>query len=332
MMFEYPQYAGCGYFSIEGKVIAHQPMEQYEIQQDWDWEIAVYLFLGGVSGGAYVGGVAFGTALNEPLILSFGIVIALLSIVVGSLLLIYDLGVPKRAYLVFLRPDRSWMARGSWIIAIFSLLATIHLVLTLGWIALGPTANLVLGAMTSIFALSLMAYTGILLQQCRSIPLWRSWLLPALFFISAASTGVMSLILSTVIYAHAAGQSQAMLYTSILSQADIFLLVVELGIVAGLLYSVANHSTAGAESVTLLSRGTLSREFWVAFLLLGIFIPLTVEIVEVTYELSSFVLALGMVAGLVGGFYLRWLVLRAAVNELLHLKDHHVPYAERWAE
>ena len=49
----------------------------------------------------------------------------------SGLLLIADLGSPSRAYLAGMKPVTSWIARGTWIIAIFMVVSLLHLILRL---------------------------------------------------------------------------------------------------------------------------------------------------------------------------------------------------------
>ena len=96
------------------------PKVNGQIQTEWRWLIAIYLFLGGVGGGAYTI-AAINSFLGETLAPStlVGLWIGFPALLVGSLFLIADLGTPKNAFLAGMKPGSSWIARGTWIISVF---------------------------------------------------------------------------------------------------------------------------------------------------------------------------------------------------------------------
>ncbi len=180
----------------------------------WSWQIILYFFLGGLSGGSYLV-ASLAHFLNSddedlPLIrtgryLSFG------AIVISPVLLIWDLGRPER-FLHMLRvlKLRSVMSIGTWAISLFATLCGLtaaHQMANDGlfnW--LPPIARLfkalpikAIEVTGSLFGVIVASYTGILLSST-SVPVWAraKHILGPLFLTSGLSTALsgLSLILS----------------------------------------------------------------------------------------------------------------------------------------
>ena len=129
------------------------PKVNGQLQKEWGWLIAAYLFLGGVGAGAYTI-AAVNSFLGESLEPStvVGLWIGFPALLIGSLFLIADLGSPKNAFLAGMKPGSSWIARGTWIITAFMVLAFLHLVLQV-FVGIGDAAG-------GRLALSVIAVAG----------------------------------------------------------------------------------------------------------------------------------------------------------------------------
>ena len=171
----------------------------------WKWEIALYFWFGGISGGSYVlGRMAdrFGGGRYRDLS-KLASYVSFLSLLPSPPLLIYDLGDPKRFHhmLRVFKPSTP-MSLGSWILSAYSLPCTAEAMrqFAMSWL-LTPRqrkrfeAGRINGAITATndvagvpLALGLAGYTGVLLS-CASTPLWckNTWIGP-LFSSSAAAT------------------------------------------------------------------------------------------------------------------------------------------------
>ena len=106
------------------------PKVNGQIQREWGWLVAIYLFLGGVGGGAYtIAAVnSFLGKMLEPSTAA-GVLIGFPALLVGSVCLLADLGTPTKAILAGMKPRTSWIARGTWIISIFMILTFVHALL-----------------------------------------------------------------------------------------------------------------------------------------------------------------------------------------------------------
>jgi len=176
------------------------PKVNGQLQTEWGWLIAIYLFLGGVGAGAYTI-AAINGFMGEELALSttVGLWISFPALMIGSAVLLADLGSPTKAIFAGKKLGSSWIARGFWIISIFMILAFIHFLLhRLGSPAGSPSVTVV-SILGIVFAVSTMAYTGVLLGASKGVPFWRSGIVPVVFVVSALVTGHFSVMLGVVL-------------------------------------------------------------------------------------------------------------------------------------
>lgn len=186
------------------------PKVNGQLQHDWGWLIAVYLFLGGVGGGAYTIAAINSFMESSPVLsTTVGLWIAFPALLIGTMFLIADLGSPTRAVLAGMKPGTSWIARGTWIISAFMVLSFIHLVLhqftDVGFTVFGKTIINIIAIAGIVFAVGTMAYTGILLGASKGIPFWRSGIVPVVFVVSATVTGHFAIMLGMALFGDTAG-------------------------------------------------------------------------------------------------------------------------------
>jgi formate-dependent nitrite reductase membrane component NrfD len=280
------------------------PKVNGQLQHDWAWLIAVYLFLGGVGGGAYTIG-ALNSFMGEGLGLSttIGLWIGFPALLLGTIFLIADLGSPSRAVLAAMKPRTSWIARGTMIISCFMVISFVHLVLH-QFVGASQSVLNALSIAGIIFAVGTMAYTGILLGASKGIPFWRTGVVPVVFVISALVTGHFTIMLGIVLFGDPAASMEPMRTMSIEAMA---LVVLEL---LAILFFIqgAYRQPDSRESAERLLRKTL---FVVGYFILGLGVPLVLNFV--TYMSpqngSTAILAVGSVFGLFGGLVLRYAIL-----------------------
>ena len=284
------------------------PKVNGQIQTEWRWLIAIYLFLGGVGGGAY-SIAAINSFLGEALEPStiVGLWISFPALMIGSVCLLADLGQPTKAVLAGMKPGTSWIARGFWIISIFMIVAMIHT-----WLALFGNAGegllKIIAVIGIIFAVSTMAYTGILLGTSKGISFWRSGAVPVVFVISATVTGHFAIMIGLVLF-NPAGGLEAL--RPMAAEAAV-LVVFEVLAIAFFLHSAWKHPDPRESVERLLSNTT----FIVGYVLGGLVAPLVLmlllylEMVGTDAGTILTISGLGAVLGLVGGLILRWGVLR----------------------
>ena len=284
------------------------PKVNGQLQHHWTWLIAAYLFLGGVAGGAYTIG-AINNFLGSELELSTTIAlwISFPAIVIGSLLLIVDLGSPSRAFLAGMKPGTSWISRGTWIIFIFIVVSFIHLILDrftgVGASQSGGQSLKILSLAGIVFAVGTMAYTGILLGASKGIPFWRSGVVPVLFIISAIVTGHFAIMLGLTLF-KSASVPPALLQTMALEAVGL----VALEVLAILFFlQAAFRQPDPRESAERILRNRL---FVVGYFILGLAVPMILMLI--VYNTGTGVkglLPFGAALGLLGGLILRQSVL-----------------------
>jgi formate-dependent nitrite reductase membrane component NrfD len=294
------------------------PKVEGQIQTHWRWLIAMYLFLGGVGAGAYTI-AAVNTFLGKVLEPStiVGLWISWPALIIGSLCLLADLGQPTKAVLAGLKPGTSWIARGFWIISIFMIVAMVHT-----WLAVfaepSPVVLKVIAVVGIVFAVSTMAYTGILLGVSKGITFWRSGAVPVIFVISATVTGHFAIMIGLVLLTGRVGSIEA--YRPMALEAAI-LVVFEVLAIAFFLQAAWKQPDPRESVLRLLANTT----FIVGYVLGGLAAPLVLMVIlyrwmpGATSTAILTVAAVGAALGLIGGLILRWGVLRFGAMPTLNV-------------
>jgi polysulfide reductase chain C len=296
----------------------------------WGWQIAWYLFLGGLGAGATLTSlVASLSGSRFSAIERAGATLAGPAVAFGTGLLVVDLGVGRREpwRLVYLYLNwQSPMTWGTWILTLFIPIALMHsLAVTSAlaprferWVA--PARRVCVRAKNplkmaaGVLALSTAIYTGVLLSVPPGFPLLNSWLLPVLFLVSALSTGLSAAVLGGYLLAR---RQSVELDLHQWSRLHIGLVVLELGVLLAWL-AVGSGSQAGNASVQMLVSGSLAPAFWAIVVVTGLVGPVLAFIAEAAPREHSGRLSLAGEAGvLAGGLALRYLVLLAAVPVLV---------------
>ena len=283
------------------------PKVNGQLQKDWTWLLAAYLFLGGVGGGAYTI-AALNGLVGDPagLTTTVGLWIGFPALAIGSGCLLADLGTPARAVLAGMKPGTSWIARGFWIISIFMVLSFLHLVLFLA--SDEPGAFAVVSIPGIIFAIGLMAYTGILLGASKGIPFWRSGVVPALFVVSALVTGHFTIMLFVALFG-SAELAPAALYRD----AGVAAALVVVEVLAILFFLQAAYKLPDPRESA--ERILANRGFVIGYFAFGLGTPLLFMLIMYfgmdpsSGGALSGIGALGALLGLVGGLILRWAIL-----------------------
>ncbi len=287
------------------------PKANGQLQHEWSWLIAIYLFLGGVGGGAYTI-AALNSFLGEGLGLSttVGLWIAFPSLLIGTMFLIADLGSPAKAILSAMKPGTSWIARGTLIIATFMVLSFLHLILhvftTVGATASGQTTINIIAIAGIVFAIGTMAYTGILLSASKGIPFWRSGVVPVVFVVSATVTGHFAIMLGVALFGEAAATLGPLRVMALEAAA---LVVLEVLAILFFLQAAFRQPDPREAAERMLRK----RMFVYGYFILGLASPLVLMLLvhrTLAATGSGLVLVvIGALLGLLGGLILRQAVL-----------------------
>ncbi len=279
----------------------------------WGIPVAFDLFLAGFGAGALLLAVVadlFGGKRYQK-IMRTGAFIAPWPVLLGVILLVVDLGNPLRFWEFLLRkgpgilmfnPD-SVMSIGVWLLTFFVILSLVYLVLCLvSWVfAWGAKLRQLVGVVAFCFALLVTVYTGVLLAATPN-PLWNSVLLPAVFSISALSTGIAG-----VVFVLALGRiyKRAVKIDPFVSELEkINSRVIGLLLLIIILFVLAGIGSAQMRMIIGLRFGFL---WWVGIVGLGLIVPLLFGIKGKANKPQASLVVSALV--LLGGFLLRYVIL-----------------------
>jgi Fe-S-cluster-containing dehydrogenase component/formate-dependent nitrite reductase membrane component NrfD len=162
----------------------------------WDWRVSLYTWTKGIAAGVYLVAallVLFGIlSANSPLWLWVTPVVSGAFLAITGALLIWDLEHPERFYLIFTRPQwRSWLVKGAFIIAGYSLVLALHFVGS--WFGAHSLQRwlIIPGVPLSILS---AVYTAYLFAQAKARDLWQNPLLPPHLMVQALLLGSAALL------------------------------------------------------------------------------------------------------------------------------------------
>jgi polysulfide reductase chain C len=296
-------------------------------QEVWHWQIATYLFLGGLGGATF----AIGAVLHlfegcDRKMLSVAVMSSIAFLVVGTVFLLADMLQPLKAIYALTNP-RSWIFWGVVFINFYFIAAIAYIIPLLDeWPLFQPIVQKIpapilgllerfnklvaLGGSAAGFLVAI--YTGLLISAAPAINFWNTPALPLLFVISGFSTGAAFLLLLSMLSSNPA----APVISAKLEQLDAMLIVTEL-IILGAYFNFAMFLPTGARaSAEFLFHSPV---FIVGFFVAGLMVPLAIETWGIFFGGHSqenkpklpMLLASSLV--LLGGFLLRIYVLKAGM-------------------
>lgn len=284
----------------------------------WEWQIPVYLFLGGMVAGMMIiaGYFLFKGRHKESNCSCFFIpIVSVVLLSLGMFALFLDLAHKLyvwRLYTTF--QFTSPMSWGAWILILVypALLANI-LVKPPKWIIdklpllssyskrINEHPFLVknIGIANMILGMMLGAYTGVLLSTLGSRPLWNTSLLWVLFLISGLSAAAA--------FVHLFARNK---YESeLLAKADNGFLVIELFVFVMIFLGLLSSARPHIEAAHLLLTGAYAPVFWVFVIGIGIIVPLIIQLLAVNHKVSH--TAIAPILVIVGGLILRFVIVSA---------------------
>jgi protein NrfD len=286
----------------------------------WRWYIVFYFFLGGLAAGAaFVGALATlsGNRQLRP-ITRLAALIPLPLLLICTVLLIVDLGRPER-FLHMVIQSETWqpmfkywspMSYGSWLLMIFTGLATVNFVAAiwgergglLGWLPRligGGVIGTLFQVLLLIFSYGLASYTGALLGATNQVFWSDTPFTGALFFVSAVGTGISAMLLWLLLRRR---QQVDHAVVAGLETADNWAIVLEL--IALVIFFASLGTLAGP-----LLRSVYGATILIGTALAGLLLPLALHFRPLLGR-SSPVAAAAL--ALAGGFALRWAIVFAA--------------------
>ena len=303
----------------------------YPYLQIWDWRVAVYLFLGGLTGGlmsmSAVANLRPGKAIprDQPCCWRVPLLAPLL-LSVGMLFLFLDLELKSHMFWFYLTfQPASPMSWGSWLLVLIyppmilyalaavpdEIKARTKIALLKQWGDRLRPSLLPLARINFVAGILLSMYTGILLSTFVARPLWNSAILPVLFLVSGMSTGTALMIIL------ARRHDVKLFFTKV----DIWLIFAEITILLLMFYGQYTSDAAHRQSILPFFNTTHQFfPFFLSIVFLGIFLPLAIvlKFLEVTGDHSSKITPTGMflmnasaVMVLLGGLVVRFAMVYA---------------------
>ncbi len=262
----------------------------------YDWMIAAYFFLGGLSAGSFLFSVATTywkkefRPLGKPAAILAPIVMG-----VGMLILILDLGQPMRSWRLFTSFNpASALSWGVWFLNLFFVFSALY---AWGLIKGRPDQVKKFAYLGVPFAILVAGYTGLLLTQAPGNPLWHSALLPVMFVNGAIASGIaLGLLVS-------AGRQDAKSLTSV-GKVLAYIVLLELGLIAVEMLVLINSGGHGAEVASKLLTGPFALPFLGIEVVLGMIIPVALLL----KSKSPAIQMLASVLILIGIFTMRYVV------------------------
>lgn len=282
--------------------------------------IAWYLFLAGAGAGAFlIGGVVdlairanpYGLASRVSPVTDAGMIVGPILVIISSVFLLFDLGVPERAIRVFLTPLTSIIGFGAWTIVLFVSCA-------LGALIVGrffdskfsSIVEFILHICATLLSMCLLVYSGVYLSLFSTVPFLNTPLIPALFVASGLTSGMAVLILIGFTRKNIGGISKAL---ENLIAFDMVLIVFEIVILVIFFLMTALADDVSALSAQSLISGRLAGVFWLGIVVIGLILPFTVDTICRRMP-DSVLLSIGAVCTLIGGICLRYALLLAAMR------------------
>jgi formate-dependent nitrite reductase membrane component NrfD len=300
----------------EGKSMAQAQVEEFTIdfthQKEWGQLIAVAFFLAGVGAGTF-----FLSLLLEQVagLATRGIAtLGLLIVAIGSGgAFILDLGHATRFWRALANPASSWISRG--VTFIISFIVFGALTIAGRWAPGLPWSDAAIGSvfqyLAMLAAFSVMVYSGFVLVNNPGIAFWNNPLLPIVFILYSFMGGI------AVIFVTLPAQLNAQPNIKLLEAIEIWLIVFALIVLGTYLLAMSNSTLGGRRTVRELVKGHYAPYFLGFGICLGLLIPLGIALyvyfsgLGLTSAVTALVIA--SVLELVGGFFIRYSFLRAAM-------------------
>lgn len=280
-------------------------------QREWGWLVISYLFLGGAGAGLFL--------VSLYLEHLWAGVLGLLVLLVGTVLLLLDLGRPERFWRAFFRPQTSWISRGCFFITLLFVLGVIELALQ--WPGLELPAWLSEGTLRTSLrvagggaAVLVMIYTGFVLAPSPAIPFWNSAFFPIIFFAYSLLAGIDILILTSPMLP---GPSLDLMF---LERNQNYLVILCLLLVLSHVSVMSSSAVAARESIRLLTRGRWASLFLGGVIGAGLIVPLLLALPVVWGAQVQTVFALTFILALLrlfGDYLFRFLVMRVGLYDPL---------------
>ena len=260
--------------SSEHSVAAARLAYDVPHKSPWHWEVSLYTWTKSISAGVFILFALLAFA-GQPLSPAWSIGTAVVGgafLGITGLLLIYDLEHPSRFIRIFTRPQwRSWLVRGSFIIAAYSVVLLIQFILGIAGVT---SANLALSIPGVVLAAFTAIYTAFLFAQSKGRDLWQNPSLPLHLLSQATLAGAAAYLVMGLFLPLSPVALAIVRFTFIASLAVHLVLVVS--------EMVIPHMTADAKKAAHhMIYGKYSTYYWIG-LIVGAAIPFLLSFISLT--------------------------------------------------
>jgi formate-dependent nitrite reductase membrane component NrfD len=297
-------------------------MNQAAKQKSWGWMIVLYIFLAGLGGGTFLFSFILLVMEKYESVAKIGALAGPLVVLFASILLLFDLGSPVKAYRLFTTPKTlmsSWMTRGAWILTAFIILGLAYALPAYNLFKWLPWSQISgwgrgLGIAACLLSIIVPVYPGLLLGVIKSIPLWNTSVLPPIFFLSGLDTGIAVLVLLSIFLPAAIDVAGFHL----LGTTDIVLIILLLVALFAYIEIMRQSSTTAAASIRLLKTPL----FIGGAVIAGLILPLALLIISVSISGIQTIRIIDGITGvliLAGALLLRLSVVTSGLHRPLEL-------------
>jgi len=220
----------------------------------------------------------------------------LICLVVGGGAHLVYLGKPLRFWRAVISKGwkTSWISRGLYFIGLFTVIGAIHLgFYKLGWAGVAYGLGIAMAVISTLVTI----YGGFAICYVTAIPLWNTALVPVLFVVCSFWGG------AELAFATRIGDAAAEGWIQILMPGYMFLLIVYM-------WTVRHGTAAGKHSIAQMLRGPMSPLFYLGVVAIGVLLPLSAIIYNLTGPAPMPLIAAAIAGGLIGDLSMRYCILR----------------------
>lgn len=284
----------------------------------WGWEIAFYLFVGGLAAGLLFFAALYtiqGKEDKYPTAVKIAPFIAPLLLILGLGALFLDLHHKLYFWRLYTTVKiQSPMSWGAWTLMVVTPLSIIWSALHIRelfprwdwkfvWLieleAFFKKQKMVLAWIMLIYSVILGIYTGILFSAFNARPLWNTSILGPLFLASGLSAGAAVII----------GLSKSHLERKMFTKIDLGIIGVELFIIIHMFMGFLASTQVQIDAVKLFLGGPYTAPFWIFVVFLGMIVPAILEILELKKRKIPVIIPVALV--LFGSIMMRFIILYA---------------------
>lgn len=270
----------------------------------WGWMVSAYITTKAIAAGLpLVAFLMFFVGVTVRPLPTAAFVVSAVFLAATAVLLVADLKQPRRFLYVMLRPQwKSWLVRGAYLIAAYSVL------LPTTWIAglagASPGVMLTVGSALAGLSIGVAGYTALLLAQARGRDYWQNPLLVWSMVIDALVAGVAaSVMLGMMDWAIASvsviGAGVSDIRSGFIERPARFWLGISTAMMLLTLLAeyLPRHQTRNAEQTArLILRGPFASWFWIGVVGVGILLPLASLLMDLPTGFAAAMLLAGIAA------------------------------------